>query len=250
MQNHFGLFDTDVMPMFMIIALDVFIIMRFSINCSAVICSPTIIHAISREATRETYGPWVSFPLYCISFLYCWILFTILQSLLSSLYNKNTKNIYFIISITSHFCEWPWRDWQPLYCVGCKFLIVCAGIWWLVRRLLLDWYLGSQNWGKYLRYFAASPFPLQGKTNASSRGSKKDFWHRCRGGLRQIKPYQVPIINSSPLHYIICHSPLVFLSPTSIMILENLCLFFALLLFDLIFACVSMCLLCACIFAC
>ena len=36
----------------------------------------------------------------------------------------------------------------------------------LVRGLLLDWYLGSQNWGKYLRYFAASPFPLQGKTNA------------------------------------------------------------------------------------
>ena len=44
-----------------------------------------------------------------------------------------------------------------------------------------------KNWGKYLRYFAASPFPLQGKTNACSRGSKKDFWRRCRGGLRQAK---------------------------------------------------------------
>ena len=67
MQNHFGLLDTDMMPMFMIIALDVFIIMRFSINCPAVICSPTVIHAILREATSETYGPWVSFLLYCIS---------------------------------------------------------------------------------------------------------------------------------------------------------------------------------------
>ena len=28
-----------------------------------------------------------------------------------------------------------------------------------------------KNRGKYLRYFAASPFPLQGKTNACSRGS-------------------------------------------------------------------------------
>ena len=57
MPNSFALLDTDVMTMFMIIALDVFIIMRYSINCSAVICSPTVIHAILREATSETYGP-------------------------------------------------------------------------------------------------------------------------------------------------------------------------------------------------
>ena len=54
MQAGVGLLDTDVMPMFMIIALDVIIIMRFSINFSTVICSPTIIHAILREATSET----------------------------------------------------------------------------------------------------------------------------------------------------------------------------------------------------
>ena len=70
MQNHFDLLDTDVMPIFMIIALDIFITMRFSINCSAVICSPTVIHAILREATSETYGLRVYFLLYCISFIY------------------------------------------------------------------------------------------------------------------------------------------------------------------------------------
>src|SRR3954465_9219613 len=70
MQNRFGLLDTDMMPIFMIIALDIFIIMHFSINCSAVICSPNVIHAILREATSETYGPRVSFLLYCISFIY------------------------------------------------------------------------------------------------------------------------------------------------------------------------------------
>ena len=64
MQNRFGLLDTDVMPIFMIIALYIFITMRFSINCSAVICSPTVIHAILREATSETYGPRVYSPLY------------------------------------------------------------------------------------------------------------------------------------------------------------------------------------------
>ena len=31
----------------------------------------------------------------------------------------------------------------------------------------------------------------------------------------QVKTYQVPITNSYPLHYIICHLPLIFLSPTS-----------------------------------
>ena len=70
MQNRFGLLDTDVMPIFMNIALDIVITLRFSINCSAVICSPTIIHAILREATSETYGPRVSFLLYYISFIY------------------------------------------------------------------------------------------------------------------------------------------------------------------------------------
>ena len=65
-----------------------------------------------------------------------------------------------------------------------------------------------------------------------------DFWRRYQGDLRQVKPYQVPIINSSPLHYIIRHSPLIFLSPTSKTIFENLFLFFAPLLFDLLFACV------------
>ena len=57
MQNRFGPLVTNVMPIFMIIALDIVIIMRFSINCSAVICSPTTIFSILREASSETYGP-------------------------------------------------------------------------------------------------------------------------------------------------------------------------------------------------
>ena len=68
MQNCFGLLDTDVMPMFMIIALDIVIIMRPSINCSTIICSPTVLFAILREATSETYGPQVYFPSYKFSF--------------------------------------------------------------------------------------------------------------------------------------------------------------------------------------
>ena len=64
MQIRFGLLVTDVMPIFMIVALDIVITMHFSVNCSAVICSPTVKFAMLREATSETYGPWFSFPYY------------------------------------------------------------------------------------------------------------------------------------------------------------------------------------------
>ena len=43
MQAGVGLLDTDVMPIFMIIALDTVISLHFSINCSAVICSPIVL---------------------------------------------------------------------------------------------------------------------------------------------------------------------------------------------------------------
>ena len=53
-----------MMLIFMIIALDIVIIMRPSINCSTIICSPTVLFAILREACSETYDPRVYFPSY------------------------------------------------------------------------------------------------------------------------------------------------------------------------------------------
>ena len=64
MQVGVGLLDTDVMPIFMIITLDIVITLRFSINYSTVICSPTELFSILREASSETYGPQVYFPSY------------------------------------------------------------------------------------------------------------------------------------------------------------------------------------------
>ena len=96
-------------------------------------------YAILRESTSETYGPRVYFPSYKFP------IYFILQSLLSNQYHKNTKNIYLIISIRSHFCKWPWRDWQPLYRVCCKVLICLCRCKGLERGLLLDWYLCSQK---------------------------------------------------------------------------------------------------------
>src|SRR3990170_4215823 len=109
MENHFGRLDTDVMPICIIIALDIVITMRFSINCSTVICSPTVISTFMREASSETYGPRVYFPLYIFRFID----------------QKNPK-------------------------ISC-----CNLFTFTLFYILVIFYI-------YL-YFAASPFPLQGK---------------------------------------------------------------------------------------
>ena len=94
MQNRFGLLVTDVMPIYMIMP-------RYSHNYALfyqLLDSNLFTHrntyAILREATSETYGPRVYFPSYKFP------IYFILQSLLSNLYHKNTKNIYFLYQIS------------------------------------------------------------------------------------------------------------------------------------------------------
>ena len=126
------------------------ITMHFCINCSIVICSPSIILMLSWE--KPLVKPMASGSIFHhISFQSILHLAsfrsTILQSLLSNLYHKNTKNIYLIIiiSIRSHSCKWSWRDWQPHYRVGCEVLICLCRYEGFTCSLLLDWYLGSQK---------------------------------------------------------------------------------------------------------
>ena len=94
------------------------------------------------------------------------------------------------------------------------------------------------------------PFLFKGKTNASSRRSKKDFWRHCRGDLRQVKTYQAPIttlilrikffaiclsFSSPPLH------PCRFIRPLYLSSLSlSICLF---LPACFLFSCVLVCLL-------
>ena len=99
MQAGVGLLVADVMPIYMIMP-------RYSHNYALfhqLLDSNLFTHrntyAILREATSETYGPRVyllsyKFPIYFAIFTF-------------DLYHKNTKNIYLIISIRSHFCKWP-----------------------------------------------------------------------------------------------------------------------------------------------
>ena len=131
--------------------LDILITMYFSINCSTVICSPTVIHAILREATSETYGPRVSFLLYCISFIYIasHLLFC---NLYFPIYTAKIPKIFTLLSLLDLTFASDGID-NPFIALVARFLIVCAGTRWLVCCPLLNWYPGSQNWGKYLCYF-------------------------------------------------------------------------------------------------
>ena len=60
---------------------------------------------------------------------------------------------------------------NPFIALVARFLFVSAG----TRDLRVTSYwidtLVLKNRGKYLHYFAASPFPIQGKTSTCSRGS-------------------------------------------------------------------------------
>ena len=126
MQNRFGLLDTDVMPIFMIIALDIFITMRFSINRSTVICSPIVIHDILRKATSETYGPRVSFLLYCISFIYI-ASHLLICNLYFPIYTTKIPKIFTLLSLLYlTFASDRQGIENPFIALVTRFLIVCA----------------------------------------------------------------------------------------------------------------------------
>ena len=61
MQVVIGLLVLNVMPIYMIFALNIIITMHFSINCPTVICLPTVCYVFERDASSENYGPGVSF---------------------------------------------------------------------------------------------------------------------------------------------------------------------------------------------
>ena len=70
---------------------------------------------------------------------------------------------------------------------------------------LIPWF--SKTEGNTYATLLHHPFLFKGKTNAYSRGSKKDFWRRRRGDLRQVKSSQdIPSTHhkliSLALHYL------------------------------------------------
>ena len=70
----------------------------------------------------------------------------------------------------------------------CKCLLVCAAAYigdlLLSPTGLIPWFLTEGNTYATLLHH---PFLFKGKPTQCSRGSKKDFWCRCRGGFHQVK---------------------------------------------------------------
>ena len=166
----------DVMPMFMIIALDVFIITHFSINCSIVICSPTVILVILREATSEIYGPWISFLLYYISFIYIASRLLFCNLLLSIPYTKNTKTITLpfiylyqisLLQVTVMGLTTPLSRWVQVFDCLCRYSVICA----LSPTRLIPWL--SKNQGNTYATLLHHPFLFKGKPTQCSRGSTR-----------------------------------------------------------------------------
>ena len=146
MQNRFGLLDTDVMPIFMIIALDIVITLRFSINCSVVIHSPAVIISNLREASSETYGPRVyftsyKFPIYNSSFL-----FTFFAIFYFPFHKPKIPKIllyHLSISIRSHFAssregiDNPLSRWVQVGVCLCRYSVACCVVSYWIDTLVL-----------------------------------------------------------------------------------------------------------------
>ena len=135
MQAGVGLLDTDVMPIYMIIALDIVITLSFSINCLAVICSPTVIVSILREASSETYGPRIyfpsyKFPIYKFSFLFNF--FAIFYFLFHKL--KIPKILLYVypsildptLQIIVKGLTTPLSRWVQVGVCLCRYSVTCA----------------------------------------------------------------------------------------------------------------------------
>ena len=136
------------------------------------------------------------------------------------------------LQITVKGLTTPLSRWVQVGVCLCRYSVACA----LSPTGLIPWF--SKAEGNTYSTLLHHPFLFKGKNNTSSRGSRKNFWRRYQGDLRQARTYQVPIINSHPSHYIICHSPLVSLSPTSKTIFEKIWPFLSpFFSFDLVLPC-------------
>ena len=125
MQAGVGLLVMDVMPIYMIMP-------RYSHNYALfyqLLDSNLFTHRntydILREATSETYGP----PVYLLS--YKFPIYFILQSLLSNLCHKKTKNIYLILLSLSDLTLASYREGidNPFIALVARFLFGCVGAW-------------------------------------------------------------------------------------------------------------------------
>ena len=81
MQEGVGLLVSDMMPIYMIIALDIIMIIRFSINCLTVICLPIVSYLFSLFSYH--IKPKIPFCIFPLFILFC----VLVRSIYQILYN-------------------------------------------------------------------------------------------------------------------------------------------------------------------
>ena len=168
-------------------------IIRSSINCPTVICSPIICY-FSRE--KPLVKPTATGS---ISHIFAFAIYFSFAFIFRSINPKNTKilcctlfylrsiySIYynFLPSRTNFWHRCPNGIGNPFNTSGCEDLLsVCRGclrcvVWFSC------WFdnLGFLSEGNTYRRCAASSLPLWGNTDVASSDIKRNFWCRCRGG--------------------------------------------------------------------
>ena len=126
MQVGVGLPVTDVTPIYMIMP-RLSHNYSFSINCLTVICSPTIIHAILREATSKTYGPGSTLHhiIFLLTSYFCRRLFC---NLYFPICTTKIPKIFILLSLSDlTFASGHEGIDNPFITLVARFLIVCAG---------------------------------------------------------------------------------------------------------------------------
>ena len=125
MQNRFSLLDTDVMPMFIIMPIYSHNYALFYQLLDNNLFTHRNTYAILREATSETYGPWVYSPSYKFP------IYFILQSLLSIYIIKIPKIFILLLLSLSDLTLASGREGidNPFIALVARFLFVCVGAW-------------------------------------------------------------------------------------------------------------------------
>ena len=142
----------------------------------------SILHHISFPSTCQFMSPFLYFAIFTfrsINQKYQKYYFTVYPSL-SDL----------TLRITVKGLTTPLSRWLQVGVCLCRYSVACCVVSYWIDTLVFK--TEGNTYAPLLHH----PFLFKGKTKASSRGSKKDFWRRCRGDLRQVKTYQGPIINS------------------------------------------------------
>ena len=161
MQAGVGLLVTDVMPIYMIIP-------RYSHNYSLfyqflnIICSSTVILMLSWENPLvKPMAP--GSALHHISFWSTILVYYLFCNLYFPIYTIKIPKIFILLSLSD--LTFVWRDWQPLYRVGCKYLFVCVGTTigdlWDPPTRLIPWF--SKTEGNTYATLLHHPFLFKGK---------------------------------------------------------------------------------------